>query len=81
MALGKSILEIFIHLHDEKTSIFSKVFEFLNFFVICLFPTKIWEKTEKSFIFGHISSNFDILWETDKLKIIFLFFENMKSFV
>ena len=81
IALDKPIFEIFIHLRDEKTSIFSKLFEFLKIFWLCLFPTKIWVKTENSFFFSHISSNFDFSWETDKLRKFFLFFENMKVFV
>ena len=76
-----SIFVIFWHLHDEKTSIFSKLFEFLKIFYVCLFPTKIWVKIENSFIFGHIFSNMKISWETDKLKKIFFPRENMKDFV
>ena len=51
------IFEIYTHLHDEKTSIFSKVFDFCKIFWICLFSIDLRPFGEKN----------DIFQETDKL--------------
>ena len=53
----KWVLEINTHLHDEKTSNFFKLFEFLKNFGFCLFPMKIRPINQ---IFDHFSGNFGL---------------------